>query len=381
MKVGIVVPYSWSFWGGVPEHAEHQARALRRLGVDAKIVIGHDPPGRLTNYLHPRRGRHERPPDYVIPVGRSVIVPANGALPNIVLSPSAIFRVKRVLEQERFDLLHLHEPMTPVIAVAALSFARIPLVATFHASGGLAWMKLATPVWGFLAERLDHRIAVSPDAAESARAYLPGDYEVIPNGVAVPERADPDGRENRIVFIGRHEPRKGLQVLLRAWPEIRRRTGARLRVLGADPLQVRLLLTRLRIPDDGVDALGFVSEAERTDELLNAKAFVAPSLGGESFGMVLTEAFACATPVVASDIAGYRDVMTPETGVLVRPDDPRALAEAVAALLDDEPRRLALAEGARRRAYAFSWDDIGRRLLAIYEPLVGQAPARLAATA
>jgi phosphatidylinositol alpha-mannosyltransferase len=381
MKVGIVVPYSWSFWGGVPEHAEHQARALRRLGVEAKIVIGHDPPGRLTNSLHPRRGRHERPPDYVIPVGRSVIVPANGALPNIVLSPSAIFRVKRALEHERFDLLHLHEPMTPVIAIAALSFARVPLVATFHAYGDLAWMKLATPVWGFLAERLDHRIAVSHHAAESARRYLPGEYDVIPNGVALPERAEPGGRQNRIVFIGRHEPRKGLQVLLRAWPEIRRRTGARLRVLGADPLQVRLLLTRLRVSDDGVDALGFVSEAERTAELLDAKAFVAPSIGGESFGMVLTEAFACATPVVASDISGYRDVMTAETGVLVRPDDPRTLAEAVAALLDDEPRRVALAEGARRRAGAFSWDDIGRRLLAIYEPLVPEAPATLAATA
>src|SRR5262249_45823178 len=209
----------------------------------------------------------------------------------------------------------------------------------------LGWMRLATPIWGFLCERLDHRIAVSSDAAESARRYLPGDYEVIPNGVALPEKAEPGGRENRIVFIGRHEPRKGLQVLLRAWPEIRRRTGARLRVLGADPLQVRLLLARLRVSDDGVDALGFVSEGERTKELLEAKAFVAPSLGGESFGMVLTEAFACATPVVASDIAGYRDVMTPETGVLVPPDDPRSLAEATIGLLGDEPRRRELAAG------------------------------------
>jgi phosphatidylinositol alpha-mannosyltransferase len=379
MKVGIVVPYSWSFWGGVPEHADHQARALASLGVDARIVIGHDPPGRLTKYLHPRAGRHERPPPYVIPVGRSVIVPANGALPNIVLSPSAIVRVKQVLERERFDLLHVHEPMTPAIAVAALSFARVPLVGTFHASGELAWMKLATPVWGFLAERLDHRIAVSPDAATTVNKFLPGDYEVIPNGVAMPERADPGERQNRIVFVGRHEPRKGLQVLLRAWPEIRRQTGARLAVVGADPLQVRLLLTRLRVPDDGIDALGFVSEQERTEELLSAKAFVAPSIGGESFGMVLTEAFACATPVVASDIAGYRDVMTPETGVLVPPDDPRALADAIVSLLADEPRRLELAAGARRRARAYSWDDIGRRLLSIYEHVTRESPATLTA--
>ena len=275
MKVGIVVPYSWSFWGGVPEHADHQARALERLGVDTRILIGHDPPGRLTKYLHPRQGRHERPPDHVIPIGRSVIVPANGALPNIVLSPRAIFRMRQVLERERFDLLHVHEPMTPAIGVAALSFARVPLVATFHASGELGWMKLATPVWGFLADRIDYRIAVSPDAVTAANRYLPGDYDVIPNGVAMPEQAEPAGRENRIVFIGRHEPRKGLQVLLRAWPELRRRTGARLRVLGADPLQVRLLLTRLRVSDDGIDALGFVSEQERTEELLKAKAFVA----------------------------------------------------------------------------------------------------------
>jgi phosphatidyl-myo-inositol alpha-mannosyltransferase len=379
MKVGIVVPYSWSFWGGVPEHADHQARALKQLGVEAKIIIGHDPPGRLTHYLHPREGRHEEPPAHVIPVGRSVIVPANGALPNIVLSPSAIFRMRQVLERERFDLLHVHEPMTPAIGVAALSFARVPLVATFHASGELAWMKLATPVWGFLAERLDHRIAVSQDAADTANKYLPGDYEVIPNGVAIPEQADPAARKNQIAFVGRHEPRKGLPVLLRAWPEIRRRTGARLRILGADPLQVRLLLTRLRVPEDGIDALGFVQEEERTSELLAAKAFVAPSIGGESFGMVLTEAFACATPVIASNIPGYRDVMTPQTGVLVPPEDPAALAQGLIALLADEPRRQSLGLGARERAHDFSWERIGRQLLSIYELACEEPPAALAA--
>jgi phosphatidyl-myo-inositol alpha-mannosyltransferase len=379
MKVGIVVPYSWSFWGGVPEHADHQARALARLGVDARIVIGHDPPGRLTKYLHPRAGRHERPPPHVIPVGRSVIVPANGALPNIVLSPNAVFRIRRLLEREQFDVVHVHEPMTPAIGVATLALADVPLVATFHASGELSWMKLATPVWGFLAERLDHRIAVSEGAVRSAQKYLPGEYEVIPNGVVLPERADAGGREDTIVFVGRHEPRKGLHVLLRAWPEIRRQTGARLRVLGADPLQVRLLLARLRVADDGIDALGFVEEEERTRELLAAKVFVAPSLGGESFGMVLTEAFACATPVVASDISGYRDVMTAKTGLLVPPGDADALARAVVELLGDESRRRELGEGARARAHTYSWDDIAARLLAVYQRVAVQAPPALAA--
>jgi phosphatidylinositol alpha-mannosyltransferase len=379
MKVGIVVPYSWSFWGGVPEHAEHQARALRKLGVEAKIVMGHDPPGRLTKYLHPREGRHERPPDYVIPVGRSVIVPANGALPNIILSPRSVGRVRSVLEDERFDVVHVHEPMTPALGVAALVFAQCPLVGTFHASGQLGWMKAATPIWGFLADRLDLRIAVSAGAAESARRYLGGQYTLIPNGVALPERADPGGRENRVVFVGRHEPRKGLHVLLRAWPEIRRQTGARLRIAGADPLQVRLLLTRLRVPDDGIDALGYVREEERTEELQAAKVFVAPSLGGESFGMVLTEAFACATPVVASDIAGYRDVMAPDSGVLVPPDDPAALVRSVVELLADEERRRELGSNARRRAQRYSWDGIARRLLDHYEELTKSGHQVLAA--
>src|SRR5947208_7079186 len=122
MKIGIVVPFSWSFWGAVLEHAELQAEALRARGLDVRIIIGNDPPGSFTRVLHPRHGRHGEPPDDVIPVGRSVIVPANGALPNIVLSPRAILRIKQVLRRERFDVLHLHEPMTPVICTAILAW-------------------------------------------------------------------------------------------------------------------------------------------------------------------------------------------------------------------------------------------------------------------
>ncbi|TMK93350.1 MAG: glycosyltransferase family 4 protein [Actinobacteria bacterium] len=374
MKVGIVVPYSWSFWGAVVEHAELQAEALQRLGVETRTIMGHDPPGRFTSALHPRHGRHGRPPPEVLPVGRSVIVPANGSLPNIVLSPSSVPRIKRILERERFDVLHLHEPMTPAICTAVLALARTPMVATFHASGDLGWMRICTPVWGFLAERIDHRIAVSEQARESQRRWLPGDYDVVPNGVLIPTEAEPSGREHRIVFAGRQEPRKGLQILLRAWEDIRARTGARLRLIGADPLAVRLLLTRERVSDDGIDVLGFLDQDAFTAELLSAKALAAPSLGGESFGMVLTRAFACATPVVASDISGYREVMTPEAGVLVPPGDPRALADALVGLLEDEPRRNALGAAARELAQErYSWDDIARRLVQIYELVSGVA--------
>jgi phosphatidyl-myo-inositol alpha-mannosyltransferase len=375
VKVGIVVPFSWSFWGAVVEHAELQAAALESLGHEVRLIVGNDPPGQFTRVLHPRVGRHDAPPANVIPVGRSVIVPANGSLPNIVLSPRTFFRIRRALGRERFDVLHLHEPMTPAICTATLVLARTPLVATFHASGDLGWMRFGGPLWGFLVDRIDHRIAVSERARASQDRWLPGEYEVIPNGVLVPEAAVAGGREHRVVFAGRQEPRKGLQVLLRAWPEVRRRTGLRLTVAGADPLAVRLLLARLRVADDGIDVVGFLSQDDLTRTLLGAKALVAPSLGQESFGMVLTRAFACALPVVASDIPGYREVLEPQASIAIEPDDPRALVEAVAALVDDEPRREAMGEAARALAVErYGWDGIAIRLTEIYERVTGIRP-------
>jgi phosphatidyl-myo-inositol alpha-mannosyltransferase len=372
VKIGIVVPFSWSFWGAVVEHAELQAAALEARGHDVRLVMGNDPPGQFTRALHPRVGRHGDPPPNVIPVGRSVIVPANGSLPNIVLSPRSFFRVRRVLARERFDVLHLHEPMTPAICVAVLALAKAPIVATHHASGDLSWMRLGMPAWGFLMDRVDQRIAVSERARASVEPRLGGPWEIVPNGVLIPTEADPGGREHTVVFAGRHEARKGLHVLLRAWPEIRRRTGARLAVAGADPLAVRLLLTRLGVADEGIDVVGLLSQDALTDLLRSTKALVAPSLGGESFGMVLTRAFACATPVVASDIEGYREVVTPETAVAVPPGDVRALVDAVEALVADEPRRVAMGAAARQLAEErYAWSDIARRLEAIYERVAG----------
>jgi phosphatidylinositol alpha-mannosyltransferase len=336
--------------------------------------MGNDPPGQFTRVLHPRVGRHGEPPANVIPLGRSVIVPANGSLPNIVLSPRAYFRLRRALERERFDVLHLHEPMTPAICVAALVLARCPLVATFHASGELGWMRFGVHVWGFLAERIDHRLAVSERARESQQRWLPGEYEVLPNGVLAPPSADPGGREHRIVFVGRHEPRKGLQVLLRAWPELRARTGLRLTIAGADPLAVRLLLARLRVPDEGIDVVGLLSQDDLTAVLARAKALVAPSLGQESFGMVLTRGFACALPAVASDIPGYREVLDPSASVAVPPGDPAQLVEAVSALVADEERRRRLGAAARELALErYAWPRIARRLEEIYEQVTASA--------
>jgi phosphatidylinositol alpha-mannosyltransferase len=372
VKIGIVVPFSWSFWGAVVEHAELQAASLEARGHQVKLLMGNDPPGQFTRVLHPRVGRHGDPPPNVIPVGRSVIVPANGSLPNIVLSPRSFFRIRRTLEREQFDVLHLHEPMTPAICTAVLALAKTPIVATHHASGDLGWLRLGMPAWGFLMDRVDQRIAVSERARASADRWVGGPWEVVPNGVLIPGEFDPGGREHTVVFAGRHERRKGLHVLLRAWPEIRRRTGARLAVAGADPLAVRLLLTRLGVSDDGIDIVGFLSQNELTDVLRSTKALLAPSLGGESFGMVLTRAFACATPAVASDIEGYREVVTTDTAVAVPPGDVGALVDAVDALLVDEDRRAAMGAAARKHAEEhFAWPDIARRLEGIYERVVG----------
>ena len=257
--------------------------------------------------------------------------------------------------------------MTPAICVAALALAKCPIVATHHAHGDLGWMGHGLHFWGFLMDRIDARIAVSPMAAESANRWIPDDYRVIPNGVFIPDEANPADRDDAVVFIGRHDPRKGLTILLRAWPAIHAATGVRLRLIGTDPLQYRLLHARMRFDESGIDVLGIVTNEVRTHELLRAKASITPALGGESFGLVLAEAFACATPAVASDIPGYAAVATPEVATLVPPSDPEALAAAVVDLISNEERRVEMGRAARVHALAnFAWDDIARRLEEVY---------------
>src|SRR5262249_40297603 len=203
----------------------------------------------------------------------------------------------RVWGGARCAVANVPEPMTPTICVATLAFAKCPIVATWHAAGELAWMGPARRFWGFLDERIDARIAVSRMAAASAGRWLGGEFDLIPNGVVLPPPVDPAGREHRVGFIGRHDARKGLPGLLRAWPETGRRNGARLRLIGTDPLQYRLLHARMRFDEDGIDVLGIVSNEVRSAELASAKACLSPALGGESFGLVLVESFAAGTPV------------------------------------------------------------------------------------
>ena len=221
---------------------------------------------------------------------------------------------------------------------------------------------------------------MSEFARRAAEPYVSGPMEVIPNGILLPEHSDPGGRNGNVVFIGRNERRKGLEVLLRAWPEVGTQTQARLRVVGADPLSVRWLARRQGLSLDRVDLLGGLSEDDLSAELEAASLLAAPALGGESFGMVLTRAFATATPAVASDIEGYAAVADESCAVLVPPGDVAAVSRAIVELLRDEPRRAALGAGAREVAEQYSWDRIAGRLVEIYEQLaVGATSERAAA--
>ena len=370
MKVGIVVPFSWSFWGAVNEHAELQAEALGRLGIETRTIIGNDPPGTFTRALHPRHGRHGEPPDDVIPVGRSVIVPANGSLPNIVLTTRVLRKAAAACSsEERFDVIHLHEPMTPGICVSALAGAKCPVVATWHAAGELNWHARRRADLGLPdgEDRLpDRRLRAG---AAVCVAMAAGAYDVIPNGVLVPPAATSADREHTVVFIGRHDPRKGLPVLLNAWPEIHRRTGARLRVVGRRsarraaaalaPPGAREGHRRARLSQPGG------SHRRAAD---GRRCWRRRRSAWRASAWCLTRAFACAVPVVSSDIDGYRDVMTDETGLLVPPGDPAALAEAIVTLLEDEPLRQRLGAAARAVAVErYAWDSIAERLAEVYD--------------
>lgn len=371
MKVGIVVPFSWTFWGGVLEHATLQAEALVQLGHDARILGGYDPPDRRTRFIHRGVMNSELPPQHYLSLGRTVMVPANRSVARLVLNPAIVSRLKSYLRDEQFDALHLHEPMTPSVCVAALAVADVPVAATWHAAGGLGWMHTGLPFWGCLIDRVDACFAVSPAARDSAQRWLPHlAFDIVPNGVSVSEQVRFDNRRHAVLFIGRADRRKGLPVLLRAWGDVHSQTGAELRIIGADSGVVRRLAEREDLPDAAVVSLGFVSRTRRAEEIREAKVLAAPATGHESFGMVILEAFAGGAAVVASDIPGYRPVVG-NAGILVPREDPKALAAAIIQLLVCEEERVRLAGlGWRRALMHYSWRPIAETLVAAYTRLL-----------
>ena len=312
-------------------------------------------------------------PDYLIPLGRTIGLPANGAVSNLSVTAKSLPTLSRELKQGGYDVVHVHEPNAPVPSWVATEWSRSPLVGTFHAystswfSNGAAVMIGARRLYSHLGVR----IAVSEAARWTAQRFYGGRYRIVPNGVDLAAAIDEPkrlGPELRLLFLGRAEERKGLPVLLRAFEALRGAdVPARLTVAGATHEEVAPYL----IDEEGIDILGPVSEARKWQLLHEADVLCAPSLGGESFGMVLTEAFASGTPVVASDIAGYRDVVRAGIdGVLVPAAQPVELAETLHMLAYDPVRRLQMSSAARERAQRFAWPHVAAEVERAYEDAI-----------
>jgi phosphatidyl-myo-inositol alpha-mannosyltransferase len=376
MRIALVSPYSWSYPGGVTRHIEALAERFIEEGHHVRVLAPFDPPDRLSTVLH--RGAAPQPvtkPDYLVPLGRTLGFKVNGAVSNVAITPYSVTTMHKELRTGGYDVVHVHEPVTPVLSWIATDQTRLPMVGTFHVystskvSNGFANLLGARRVLN----RVHVRIAVSEAAAWTARRFFGGHYEVIPNGAHVdPERAAlaaerPQGDKLRIVFVGQAVERKGLPLLLRAFEALREHIPTELTVIGPTAEE----LAPMMVESHDVRVLGKVDDDVKREELEHADVLCAPSLGGESFGMVLTEAFAAGTPVVASNIAGYRDVVRDGVdGVLVPPADPRALAEALRDIWDEPERRAEMARAAAADVQRFAWPRVADEVMQAYKQAI-----------
>jgi phosphatidyl-myo-inositol alpha-mannosyltransferase len=351
VRIGLICPYSLSLPGGVQGQVLGLARALRSLGHDA-VVLG------------PCDGS---PPEAgVISLGVSIPTAANGSVAPIAPDISAQLRTIRALRDEDFDVVHLHEPLCPGPTHTALFVRAAPMIGTFHAAGGSLAYEFMRPLVRWGANRLDLRCAVSEDARKMAEAAMGGTYEVVFNGVEVAEfaKATPWPTDApTIFFLGRHEPRKGLSVLL----ESLRHLPPTVRLwVGSDGPETDELRARFA-GDTRIEWLGRLSEDEKLARLRGAHVFCAPSLRGESFGVVLLEAMAAETPVVASNLPGYANVARPDRdALLVPPGDPEALAAGLRRVLTDADRAAALVASGSARAASYSMERLAELYLDRY---------------
>lgn len=373
LRVGIVCPYSFDVPGGVQFHVRDLAEAL--------IARGH-----TVSVLAPADDDTPIPP-YMTSAGRAVPVRYNGAVARMTFGPVTAARVRRWLAAGEFDVLHLHEPVTPSLGMLALWIADGPIVATFHTALLRSRpLQMAYPLVRQSLEKISARVAVSEDARRTLVEHMGGDAVVIPNGVYVDAftGAPTDPRWTgtpqapTIAFLGRlDEPRKGLQVLLAAVPEVlRTHPGARFLVAGrgeTGPEEVRELLGE---DARAVEFLGGITDEEKASLLASVDVYCAPQTGGESFGIVLVEAMSAGTPVVASDLGAFRRVLEEgDAGVLFRTGDPGDLARTLVRVLDDEALRATLVERASGAVRRYDWSSVTHEVLTVYEMVVEAADA------
>ena len=367
MKIGIVSPYAYPRPGGANAHIRETYTRLRDLGHEVRIITapwGDDPPARD-----------------VIQVGRAVAVPFNGSVGRVTLSLRLEWLISRMLDRERFDIIHHHEPFVPFLSFQILDSAKCPNVATFHAFGGFSISYWAGRIaLDRYMNKFDERIAVSTAARHFIARYFPGEYRIIPNGVDVDfyAHAKPfpefqDGKTN-ILFVGRAEPRKGAMYLMRAYELIKeRQPNTRLIIAGRGPQMGELRRFAKQHSVRDVFFAGRVSDEDKARFYKTADIFVAPSTGQESFGIVLLEAMAAGRAVIASDIHGYKRVVQRNvTGLLVEPKDPDALAEALERLIASPEQREALGRAGARRAVDFDWQHVTAELVRVYEDVIAR---------
>lgn len=369
MRIGLVCPYSWDIPGGVQAHVRDLAEALLDLGHHVSV-------------LAPAEDDTPLPP-YVVGAGRAVPVRYNGSVARLQFGPVSAARARRWLRDGRFDVLHLHEPSSPSLSLAVLMQARGPIVATWHTSmtRSRTLAALGPLIQPFL-EKITGRIAVSAAARRLQVEHLGGDAVEVPNGVAVAHYANAEPLPGypraggTVGFVGRYdESRKGMPVLLSALAELApRRPGLRLLVAGRGDAD-DLLGALPPVLAGRVELLGLVSEADKARMLRSVDVYCAPNLGGESFGIILLEAMAAGTPIVASDLDAFRRVLDDgRAGVLFRTGDAGALAGALAGLLDDPDRRAALAAIGTEVVAPYDWPVVAEQVLAVYETVVAADP-------
>ena len=361
MRVGLVCPYSLTIPGGVQGQVMGLARSLRRMGVEARVLAPCDGP----------------PPDEsVTPLGNSLPTADNGSIAPLAPDPPAQLRTIQVLRNEHFDALHLHEPLAPGPTNTAAVLKSAPLLGTFHRSGHSSAYQILRPLVQWVSNRLDHRCAVSENARALAERQLGGQYELVFNGVELdaPASAPIRATAPTIFFVGRHEPRKGLGILIDALAHLP--SEVQLWVGGDGPETPGL---RERAAHDSrVVWLGRISDAEKQARLQGADVFCAPSLFGESFGVVLLEAMAARTPIVASSLDAYAGVARPgQDALLAEPGDPVALAAALKRVLFDKDTADSLVSSGLGRARQFSMDTLAARYVEIYEDLAAHRRVRV----